>query len=192
MTEAAPASTLVLFARGVISILNTWPVLRLAVEQSWGGPESREKRRWLAGALVDAFESAAAASAPDVPYVEEMLLQVLQDEFEVNLEDDSAADVAKQIVQLWAGGDVQQAAVDAVEATERRARGKKIVAEQAPGHSDDEWDDTDEESGDDGDEAADQDGVPKLVDGSAARQREEPEVDEEGFTVVKRGARTAR
>ncbi|KZV87863.1 hypothetical protein EXIGLDRAFT_723278 [Exidia glandulosa HHB12029] len=191
MAEPAPAPAIVLFARGVIAILNTWPVLRLAVEQAWGGPESSEKRRWLAGTVVDAFESTSAANAPDAIYVEEMLLQVLQDEFEVNVDDDSGADVAKQIVQLWASGNVQEAAVDALEATERRARGKKIVAQQAAGASDEEWDDTDDESGDEDDDGMDQDAAPQLVDRSAARH-EEPEVDEEGFTVVKKGNRSAR
>ncbi|EJD35946.1 hypothetical protein AURDEDRAFT_92875 [Auricularia subglabra TFB-10046 SS5] len=190
MSDAPPPAATVLFARGVIAILNAWPVLRLAVEQAWGGAESAAKRRWLAGEIVDAFESASAAHSPDAPYVEEMLLQVLQDEFEVVVDDDSSADVAKQIVQLWAGGDVQQSAVDALEAAEQRARGKRVVAQQGVGNSDDEWDDTDDESGDeDGD---DQDEAPQLVDRSTERQREEPEVDDEGFTVVKRGNRSAR
>lgn len=193
LSSSAPAPTLVIFARGVIAILNTWAVLRLAVEQSWGGPDSTEKQRWLAGAVVDAFESAATANTPDVPYVEEMLLQVMQDEFEVNVEDDSAADVARQIVQLWAtAGDAQQAAVEALEVRERRARSKKVVAEHAPGASDEEWDETDDDESGADDDVVDQDGVPQLIDRSTARQHEEPEVDEEGFTVVKKGNRSAR
>ena len=72
---AAPAPASVLFARGVIARLALWPALRIAVEQGWGGPESAEKRTWIASVIVDSFEE--EDPKPDVPYVEEMLLQVL-------------------------------------------------------------------------------------------------------------------
>ena len=40
------------FAQGVQLILERWPALRLSVEQGWGGPESEDKREWLAGEIV--------------------------------------------------------------------------------------------------------------------------------------------
>ena len=183
----APTPSIVLFARGVIAILNTWPVLRLAVEEGWGGPESAQKRRWLAGAVVDEFQTPSGGQIPDAPYVEEMLLQVMQDEFEIDLDDDSGAEISQQIVRLWANGDVQREAVEALEVAEQRGKGRKIVAQRAPND-----DDSDSESGeDDEDEEVDDEEAPQLV-ASSSRHREEPEVDEEGFTMVKKGGRGAR
>jgi pre-rRNA-processing protein TSR2 len=43
----------------VIARLEVWPALRVAVEQGWGGPSSREKRRWLASEIVHPFDADA-------------------------------------------------------------------------------------------------------------------------------------
>ena len=105
MTSPTPVVSpeLVSFARGTIATLSLWTTLRLAVEEGWGGPESPQKRTWLASAIVDAFEEAFNKNepVPDTIYVEEMLLQVLSDEFDVVLEDGTAEPVAAGIVQLW-------------------------------------------------------------------------------------------
>ncbi|KAF5374220.1 hypothetical protein D9758_004665 [Tetrapyrgos nigripes] len=91
-------SSLILFARGVIARLAIWPVFRVAVQENWGGAGAAEKRTWLAGIIVDTFEQ---RSSPDGRYVEEMLLQVMQDEYDTNIEDGSAELVAVDIVKLW-------------------------------------------------------------------------------------------
>ena len=41
-------------------VLSNWSALCLAVQNSWGGPESAEKRDWFAGAVSDLI-----ASKPD-------------------------------------------------------------------------------------------------------------------------------
>ena len=64
--KCAPAS-LVAFARGVIARLAVWPVLRLAVQENWGGPKAEDKRTWLAPEIVDAFET--QDPLPDDQYV---------------------------------------------------------------------------------------------------------------------------
>nr|VWP00573.1 60 kDa chaperonin (GroEL protein) (Protein Cpn60) [Ganoderma boninense] len=96
---SAPPQSSVLFARGVIARLAYWPALRIAVDQGWGGPESTEKRTWLASVLVDDFEE--QNPKPDLDYVEDRLLQIMADEFDANLEDGSAEAVAKDVVRLW-------------------------------------------------------------------------------------------
>jgi pre-rRNA-processing protein TSR2 len=68
-----------LFARGVIARLSIWPVLQAAVDSSWGGPKSAQKRTWLASEIVDAFEASVppgSAEQPDEEYVELTLIQV--------------------------------------------------------------------------------------------------------------------
>ncbi|PSR72881.1 hypothetical protein PHLCEN_2v11248 [Hermanssonia centrifuga] len=183
--SAAPAPTSVLFARGVIARLALWPALRIAVEQGWGGPESAEKRTWLASVIVDAFEE--QDPVPDIGYVELTLLQVMEDEFDTVLEDGSAEIVAKDVVKLW--DDVQsgnQEAVKVFEEQAERSKGKKVEVEEVAGDNSDWEDESDEESGDDEDEA------PALLNSQAKQARPVPEVDEDGFTVVKGKSKSHR
>jgi pre-rRNA-processing protein TSR2 len=177
LLSTAPLPSLVLFARGVIARLAIWPALRIAVTESWGGPGAPEKRKWLASAIVDSFEE--EDPVPDVGYVEQMLLQIMADEFDTILEDGSAEDVAKDIVKLWddsiAG---RQGLMLDLETQAEKVKGKKLLADEGMA-SDEEKQWTDDEDDDEsGDEA------PKLLP-ERTREREEPMVDEDGFTLVK-------
>jgi pre-rRNA-processing protein TSR2 len=212
-----PDPTLVLFARGVIARLEVWPALRVAVERGWGGPSSREKRRWLASEIVDAFDSSADADAdadadahtharayakdsekrkdnakPDAEYVALMLAQVLEDEFDASFEDGSVEGVAADVVGLWGAGE------DVVGEWERRAegvRGKQVevrVQEAVGDEDEDEWED--EESGEEDEEDADADVAPQLMQAVAGDEvqrlaKPNPIIDEDGFTLVQKGRR---
>ncbi|GJE83935.1 pre-rRNA-processing protein TSR2-domain-containing protein [Phanerochaete sordida] len=177
---APPAPASVLFARGVIARLALWPALRIAVEQGWGGPESAEKRTWIASVIVDSFEE--EDPKPDVPYVEMQLLQIMEDEFETALEDGSAEAVAKDVVRMF--DEVQRGMGDLVKHFEEQAdkmKGKKIQVEEVAGDNE-EWED---ESGEDDEDEDDDDDAPMLVDSQPPPPKPEPEVDEDGFTMVK-------
>ena len=76
---------------GVSLILNFWQPLIDAVSCQWGGPDSPDKRDWLCGYIADLWGDAPDA---DADYVETALLQVMEDEFEVVVDDDSAYDVS--------------------------------------------------------------------------------------------------
>ncbi|KAJ7210641.1 Pre-rRNA-processing protein TSR2-domain-containing protein [Mycena haematopus] len=176
---AAPPPSSVLFARGVIARLATWDTLRLAVQEGWGGPGALQKRTWLASVIVDAFEE--TVPTPDDQYVEEILLQVLADEFETDLEDGSAELVALDIVRLWDETRIgRDELVLRFELKAENMRGKRTAAQELPSSATEEWEGEegeDDESGMDEDEE-----VPQLIE---SRQREEPEIDEDGFTMVK-------
>jgi pre-rRNA-processing protein TSR2 len=180
----------------VIARLEVWPALRVAVEQGWGGPSSREKRRWLASEIVDAFDDddpSASTSAdthahaytkeekekekkegrkkarPDAEYVAMMLAQALEDEFDASFEDGSVEGVAADVVGLWGAGE------DVVGEWERRAeavRGMKVDVrvQAAVGDGDeneDEWED--EESGEENEDAdTDADVAPQLMQAAGA------------------------
>ncbi|KAI0084167.1 Pre-rRNA-processing protein TSR2-domain-containing protein [Irpex rosettiformis] len=175
---ATPSPVSVLFARGVIARLATWPALRISVDQSWGGPDSSAKRTWLASVIVDAFEE--EDPKPDATYVELTLLQVMEDEFDTVLEDGSAEIVATDIAKLWAevqnGNDVL---VKRLEEEADKAKGRKIEVEEAPADNSD-WED---ESGEESD--GDEDDAPMLVEPETKSAKPEPEIDEDGFTTVK-------
>ncbi|KAI0329902.1 hypothetical protein GY45DRAFT_1324325 [Cubamyces sp. BRFM 1775] len=179
-TPAAPSKTSVLFARGVIARLAFWPALRIAVDQGWGGPESAEKRTWLASVLVDDFEE--QDPKPDLDYVEDRLLQVMADEFDTVLEDGSAEAVAKDVVRLWE--EVVAGRTELLAEFEERAdklKGKKLQVEEAAGDNSD-WED---ESGDEDEDEEVDEHAPQLLDSQPRPPKEEPEVDADGFVTVK-------
>jgi len=178
-----PAPSSVLFARGVIAGLAIWATLRIAVQESWGGPNASSKRTWLASEIVESFEE--QIPAPDDQYVEEMLLQVMSDEFETVIEDGSAESVAKDIAKLWDDTRIEkQDLVLKFEDLAEKVKGKRPNAqEKVVSDDEDDWDD--EEEGED--EEMDEDEAPQLLENSSQQQQQprEPEVDEDGFTMVK-------
>lgn len=127
---------------------------------------------------------------PDQEDVETVLLQVMLDEFEVNVEDDSAYEVAQQVVRLR--GECLRGRFDEVEALRRRwesRKGDKVVFKQAEDQEDEtDWD-TDEEGDEDEEADVEMDEAPALVQEPARREKEPPEVDEDGFTKVTRRKR---
>ncbi|CAF9933314.1 MAG: hypothetical protein ALECFALPRED_005555 [Alectoria fallacina] len=186
---ALPLSTEKIQSKFDLSIalaLSSWSALTLAVQNSWGGPDSSEKRDWFAGAISDLISSAPDA---DVDYVEEFMLQVMNDEFDVNVEDGSAEEIAAKIVglrKLTLQGDF--ALVDEMYSKwqERQSQGGggKINFQHVT--RDDDEDDTEWDS-DDIDEE-DQDGDIEMGEApapmKAPKEKVQPKVDEDGFTEV--------
>lgn len=119
--------------------------------------------------------------------LEDVLIQVMNDEFDVVVDDDSAAPVAAQIMAIreqTARGEfgfVQEL----WEAWQRKAqqKGNNVAAafKQVKALDDEDTDEEDEVEEDE-DEDVDMDEAPALV--RAPRERVEPEVDEDGFTKV--------
>jgi pre-rRNA-processing protein TSR2 len=170
----------------------------------------------LAGVLVEEFEGSEPQSSsgkgkgkgkeqPDDQYIEILLLQVLQDEFDTHLEDGSAEEVAKDLCAMWDEVLVSQGQeselVKKFEEVADKLKGKKTVAQVVvvPGQEgvgagdDEEWaSDTDDEDEDEDDGAMQVDGdqSPQLMDHRT--EKDEPVVDEDGFTLVKKGARHPR
>ena len=201
------------FEQGVALALHLWPVLTHAVQNSWGGPDSQDKRDWFAGAVVDLFPdltktspspSAPAPAAaqngsangpagePDVEYVEEFLLQVMVDEFEANVDDDSSLEVAEQIIKARA--ECLRGKFTEVDALRRRWEGRKnskVVFKKGEDEDNEtDWDTEEDDDDDDGDGDGDDvemGDAPTMV--STKKEKEEPEVDEDGFTKVTRRKR---
>ncbi|CAP80644.1 Pc12g10170 [Penicillium rubens Wisconsin 54-1255] len=157
--------------------LNNWPALSLAVQSNWGGPNSSEKRDWLCGAISDMLADRPETDAVDL---EEVLIQVMNDEFDVAVDDESAADVADLIMELKAQtdrgefGTIQQM----LEKFQKKSQNRSAVGQFQRVEAADEDQETDEsEEGD-----VEMGDAPNLV--RAPRERAEPEVDDDGFTKV--------
>ncbi|KAF1999262.1 hypothetical protein P154DRAFT_437520 [Amniculicola lignicola CBS 123094] len=170
------------FDLGIWHCLFNWPALTSAVREGWGGPDSADKRDWLAGAISDLFQNEPATDNEDV---EVLLLQVLEDEFEIRLEDESEVVVAEQIMKIreqTAQGDYT--AVEELQTRWEARKGKPVSTAkiQVIEHKQDaEWDSVDEESGSDEDGDVDMADAPPLV---PAKPKPAPQVDDEGFTRV--------
>ncbi|KAJ4150146.1 hypothetical protein LMH87_010911 [Akanthomyces muscarius] len=190
------------FEQAVAYALHLWPALTLSVANGWGGPDSVEKRDWFAGAIVELFPeftdagaapdgsapsstATTAAAEADTEDVETVLLQVMVDEFEVNVDDDSALEVAQQIVRArtqCAAGQFDETNALAERFAKLRGGSGKVgslfqKAEDPNQDTDDEPDDDDSE---DDDEGSDVD----MGDAPAPKEKAEPQVDEDGFTMV--------
>lgn len=181
------------------------------MQNNWGGPDSADKRDWFAGQVVEQFPDLTSASnnnnnnnnssastngtqkkdeqddgEPDVEYIEELLLQVMLDEFEVNVDDDSAFDVATEIIRLrgqCARGNFED--VDRLLTRWQGRKGVKVEGQFTRAQDQDEdtdWDDTD---GEDGGSDDDMEEAPPLVE-APKKEKAAPEVDDDGFTKVTR------
>lgn len=85
--SALPAEAIAKWELGVSLVLHSWRVLTDAVGGEWGGPDSADKRDWLCGAVADMFSDREELDEYDL---EDTLIHAMEDEFMVNLEDDSA------------------------------------------------------------------------------------------------------
>lgn len=149
------------------------------MQNNWGGPSSSDKRDWFAGAIVELFESRPDTDLEDV---ETVLLQVMLDEFEVNVDDDSGFDVAEQIMRIRK--DCERGNFTEVgELRERWSRkgGKAVKFEKVERGEEDEETDWDS---DDLEETEDEEGDVEMDDAPPPKDKPAPEVDDDGFTKV--------
>ncbi len=175
------------FELGITLSLFFWPSLSLAVTNNWGGPDSSDKREWFAQTTIDLLNENPDA---DGEWLETFLLQVMLDEFEVNVDDESGFEVAEQIVRLRR--DCGKGEFGEVEAMKRRWDAKggkedvgKMFAKKESSEQDGETDGSEEEDEDE-DTDVDMDEAPPLV---RVREPIVPEVDEDGFTKVSKKKR---
>jgi pre-rRNA-processing protein TSR2 len=181
------------------------------VQNNWSDNSGEDVRDWFAGAVVELFPSlvdVAKFSAQlaqnkglkrpeslEEPYLEDVesrLLQIMADEFNVDVDDDSSFEIAEQIVRLRAQctkGQFEE--LEKLREKWQNGKGKKVVMKQAPDQDQDtDWeDDDDDDEEDDEDEGGDveMDDAPALV--VAPKEKPPPEVDEDGFTKVSRKKR---
>ncbi|KAL2829810.1 pre-rRNA processing protein [Aspergillus cavernicola] len=171
---------------GIALAVNNWPALTLAVQSNWGGPTSTDKRDWLCGAISEMLSERPETDAEDL---EDVLIQVMNDEFDVVVDDESAGIVAEQIIEIrnltsrgefgsvremWEGWERRRA--------QRAASGGDVVSGFRRGEDVEQETDEEGEDGDGEDDDTDMGDAPALV--RAPRERVEPEIDEDGFTKV--------
>ena len=217
-SQTLPSPTILLFARGVIAILDLWPALTIAVAEQWGGPDSAGKKVWIASTIIDEWEQRTSflpsppSAEPVAPVVDpaeandpaldlddlgDFINQMMSDEFEAKIEDGSIDAVASDIIKLWhdllippSAEITAEALVSALE--DRASKVKKTGIKASKGADPvegDELDDGESDSEDDDDEM-DVDEAPQLV--PREKERQEPVIDDDGFELVQSKGRKGR
>lgn len=85
------------FELGVCMAVYKWEELTTAVENSWGGPKSAEKRDWISGIVVDLFDEKAV----DAELIEETLLYAMVDEFDAEIQNELALQIASLVLKFY-------------------------------------------------------------------------------------------
>ncbi|KAJ2727147.1 rRNA accumulation- protein [Coemansia sp. Benny D115] len=146
------------FIEGVDHVLAKWTALVLAVANSWGGPETQDKRDDMVDEIVEFFDAAAAKrQAPEPTDLEELLKDILEEDFTISLEDGSEKEVASILTRIFnecRTGNFETVDKLADERDAREARGEKdSVVTKSQGASARGGDDMDSSSGEeDGEE----------------------------------------
>jgi pre-rRNA-processing protein TSR2 len=87
------------FCEGLAGILNRWTALQLAITNEWGGAESVQKGAQMLEELEHWFlKRRAGKYAEDL---EELLVEILGDDFCVQCEDGSPREVAKIACEMY-------------------------------------------------------------------------------------------
>ncbi|CAO3657875.1 unnamed protein product [Umbelopsis vinacea] len=174
------------FTEGLTYVLQSWSALKLAVEQEWGGPDSVAKRDWMAETLVEYF--GANAKKLDEFDVEDILVQIMSDEFHTDLEDGSAYAVSKHLVTMFnqcIHGDHSEVARLREKAASRTYQ---PAGQSANNDEDSDSNDEDDGSEDAEDDAEDEDAM-DVEETSAPPEPQGPIIDEDGFELVTKGRR---
>ncbi|RUS20418.1 Pre-rRNA-processing protein TSR2-domain-containing protein [Endogone sp. FLAS-F59071] len=178
----------VAFTDGVSCIFRAWTALKLAVDLDWGGPDSAEKRAWFVDIVVEQFQQ--KGKKLDAFELEDILSQIMQDEFSVTLEDDSAYAVSQHIVKIY--NECIQGDYTSVNALRDMASSKAPEASRAANDDSDGGDDDEEEEGEGN--GNDRGEGPSTIDGDvmdvdADTAPSVPIIDEDGFELVARSSR---
>lgn len=178
------------FELGVTVAVHSWSDLKVAVDNSWGGPDSTDKRDWISRNVIDLF---ADNRSVDIVAIAETLGYGLFDEFEVQLEDyDECVVIGKRIIDYFrecALGNYEGIHTEYQKWVARQQNKEKIAEvnlgkdpvnpDSSDDENDEEYDDDDEEDGN------------QNTDTNTMEIDQGPVVDDDGFELVqhRRGRR---
>ncbi|KAG7661402.1 TSR2 [[Candida] subhashii] len=173
------------FELGVCMAVYKWEELTTAVDNLWGGPKSAEKRDWISGIVIELFDEQAV----DIQLIEETLLYAMVDEFDTEIDNDSALEIAALIMKFYKDvtiGKYEQ--IDEMysrwQAQQNSGTVHKVKVESDPNNPDVS------DSEDDEEEEYDQASVPELTeDQMEIDEPQGPIVDEDGFELVQKKGR---
>ncbi|XP_043701356.1 pre-rRNA-processing protein TSR2 homolog isoform X2 [Telopea speciosissima] len=169
------------FAEGISLLLSRWTSLQMAVQNEWGGRNSRQKSDQLATDLMSWFSQSKEPLYIDD--LENMLDETMMLSFNAEIEDGSVEEVAEQLMIMHE--DCLQGNCESVEKLRKSSSGAEAVSRSRQMVNDD-----DDESSDDGSSNMVMDELkptlnpkPEPMSVDVQRPRETVEA-EDGWTVV--------
>jgi pre-rRNA-processing protein TSR2 len=89
------------FQAGVTAAMRSWSAFRTAVQNEWGGIQSREKAEFLRNYIFESLDYSLPKPKLDIDDLEDHLDDYMDQEFSIELDDGSAKEVAELIWQLY-------------------------------------------------------------------------------------------
>lgn len=90
------------FIEGVDHVFSKWTALVLAVEHRWGGHETQAKRDSMVDEVVEYFDTQVnKRKQPEPTELEDLLLDVMDEDFGVGLEDSSEKEVSSLLCLIF-------------------------------------------------------------------------------------------
>lgn len=170
------------FELGVCMAVYKWEELNTAVDNSWGGANSADKRDWISGIVIDLFDETVV----DIQLIEETLLYAMVDEFDTEIDNDSALEIAALVMKFYKEAALENytnidIAYGKWQEKQGRSQSHKVTIGSDPNNpdvSDDESEDEDE----------DDSNVPALVEDDSMEVDEPrgPIIDDDGFEMVQK------
>lgn len=183
-----------IFEEGVALAFGRWTALQLGVLNEWGGPESSAKAQSL---LEDVIQWFYTVKDHDYLDLEDLLDEALQLDFNIQAEDDSPYQMARNLVNMHnqvAGGDYSY--VETLRKLPQLNCAGSSQRDQNMQQDDESTSSEDEEDADSPEAAHHEDGDAMEMDdtsaGGSMQQPRQPIVDEDGFQVVQRKGRGSR
>ncbi|XP_035999885.1 pre-rRNA-processing protein TSR2 homolog [Fundulus heteroclitus] len=168
---AASTASRELFTEGVRAVLQTWPVLQIAVDNGFGGVYGQQKADWMVDVVQQYFHDNADLQQYEV---EDFLSQLMDQEFDTVVEDGSLPQVSVHLLQLfaqWQQGALQQLRNGIQTLTHSKTPRAKVVAPPTQ---------SDEESEGESQVMECEESSPSVS------TRPPPQDEEDGWTVVRR------
>ncbi|KAK5613107.1 hypothetical protein CRENBAI_001440 [Crenichthys baileyi] len=171
---AASTASRELFTEGVRAVLQTWPVLQIAVDNGFGGVYGQQKADWMVDVVQQYFHDNADLQQYEV---EDFLSQLMDQEFDTMVEDGSLPQVSVGLLQLfdqWQQGALQQLQNTVQTLTHTKTPRAKVTAPPTQ---------SDSESGEETQVMECEESSPSS---STAPPPPPPQDEEDGWTLVRR------
>ena len=177
-----------IFLRSVRETFQTWPILRIARQQGFGGKQPEEKVQWLCESVVQIFSDNVTVHADEL---EHFISEVLFNEFDTIAEDGSLPELAQRLCRYYGYCKLDncQPVLEALSKFESLASAHAPKVQKVETLSDDE----DEDGGFANNGQSDNGGHAVVTMDDEAMETnvedKQPKVDADGWEVVSRSKR---
>ncbi|KAJ8371317.1 hypothetical protein SKAU_G00113450 [Synaphobranchus kaupii] len=181
-----------LFTEAVRAVLETWPVLQIAVDNGFGGVHSQQKADWLVDVVQQYFHENANLEQSEV---EDFLGDLMNNEFDTVVDDGSLPQVALQVSQFFRQcqqGKLSEVRGQVAKLSQKKATGRaKATQLQTPANEEEEEEEEESEE-EEGAEAMDCEEATERKSSTKPHKEQDPppppsaDTDEDGWTVVRK------